>query len=55
LPFYPTDADKAIAVVYDLRDASQWTDADEERRILRVRRGDRELVADFENMTVEIS
>jgi maltooligosyltrehalose trehalohydrolase len=30
------------------------TDADEERRILRVRRGDRELVADFENLTVEI-
>jgi maltooligosyltrehalose trehalohydrolase len=30
------------------------TDVDEERRILRVRRGDRELVADFENLTVEI-
>ena len=32
MPFYPTDTDKAIAVVYDLRDASQWTDADEVRR-----------------------
>ena len=27
------------------------TDADESRRILRVKRGDRELVADFANMT----
>jgi len=29
-------------------------DADEARRILRVRRGDRELVADFDNLTVEV-
>jgi maltooligosyltrehalose trehalohydrolase len=31
------------------------TDVDEARRILRVRRGDRELVADFANLTAEIS
>jgi maltooligosyltrehalose trehalohydrolase len=31
------------------------TDADEKRRILRVKRGNRELVADFANMTVGIS
>src|SRR5262249_3965614 len=30
------------------------TDADERRRMLRVKRGNRELVADFANMTVEI-
>jgi maltooligosyltrehalose trehalohydrolase len=30
------------------------TDADEKRRILRVKRGDRELVADFANMTAAI-
>jgi len=30
------------------------TDADENRRILRVRRGGRELVADFANRTAEI-
>ena len=30
------------------------TDADERRRVLRVRRGDRELVADFERLAVEI-
>jgi maltooligosyltrehalose trehalohydrolase len=30
------------------------TDADERRRVLRVRRGDRELVADFANMRVEL-
>jgi maltooligosyltrehalose trehalohydrolase len=31
------------------------TDADERRRILRVKRGNRRLVADFANMTVEIT
>ena len=30
------------------------TDADESRRVLRVRRGDRELVADFAGSTAEI-
>jgi maltooligosyltrehalose trehalohydrolase len=30
------------------------TDADERRRVLRVRRGERELVADFANRTAEI-
>jgi maltooligosyltrehalose trehalohydrolase len=30
------------------------TDVDEQRRVLRVRRGDRELVADFANLTAEI-
>jgi maltooligosyltrehalose trehalohydrolase len=30
------------------------TDADEKRRVLRVRRGDRELVADFANLSAEI-
>ena len=30
------------------------TDADEQRRVLRVRRGARELVADFDRLTVEI-
>jgi maltooligosyltrehalose trehalohydrolase len=30
------------------------TDADEDRRVLRVRRGNRELVADFANLTTEI-
>jgi maltooligosyltrehalose trehalohydrolase len=30
------------------------TDADEAKRVLRVRRGDRELVADFANLTAEI-
>ncbi len=30
------------------------TDADESRRVLRVRRGDRELVADFAGLTAEI-
>lgn len=30
--FYSTDADKAIAVVYDLRDPAQWIDAGKERR-----------------------
>src|SRR5213078_4408396 len=30
------------------------TDADESRRVLRVRRGERELVADFAGLTAEI-
>ena len=30
------------------------TDVDEKRRVLRVRRGERELVADFERLTAEI-
>ena len=30
------------------------TDVDEKRRVLRVRRGERELVADFANYTVEL-
>ncbi len=32
LAFYPTDADKAIAVLYDLRDPAQWAAASETRR-----------------------
>jgi maltooligosyltrehalose trehalohydrolase len=34
--------------------ATVETDADEENRVLRVRRGDVELVADFANLTVEL-
>ncbi len=32
MPFYPTDADEAIVVLYDLRDPDAWERAGRERR-----------------------
>ena len=57
----PAHADEALRAVYaeliELRKelpATVETSVDEERRTLRVRRGDVELVADFANLTAEI-
>jgi len=55
LPYVPSSAEDAdlLRLRRELpRDLE--TEADEDRRILRVRRGTAELVADFDNMTAEI-